>query len=138
MKTFKKILFILIFGFLISLASISHAQLVNGINDNQSINGSNDYQSINGSNGASTPLPNPLGNVTTPQSLVGNIINYVLGVVGSIALIMFIYGGFTWLTSGGSAESIKKGREIIVWAAIGLIVIFLSYGLVKFLILNIQ
>ena len=124
MKTFKKLSFILVFTLLIILPFVSQAQTGsdNGIQSGIS----------------STPLPNPLGNVTTPQSLVGNIINYVLGVVGSIALIMFIYGGFTWLTSGGSAESIKKGREIIVWAAIGLIVIFLSYGLVKFLILNIQ
>jgi hypothetical protein len=41
------------------------------------------------------------------------------------------------MTSGGSAEKIKKGRDIIIWSAIGLVVIFASYGLVRFLLLNI-
>lgn len=82
-------------------------------------------------------LSNPLG-VDSPQLLIGRVINAILGIVGSIALVMFIYGGLTWMISGGSAEKVKKGRDIIVWSAVGLIVIFISYGLVRFLILNIK
>ncbi len=85
-----------------------------------------------------TNLENPLGDITSPQLLIGKLIDSVLGIVGSIALLMFIFGGLTWMTSGGSAEKIKKGRDIIVWSAIGLIIIFASYGLVKFLILSIK
>jgi hypothetical protein len=95
----------------------------------------------NGNNGgaASVPLKNPLGTSTdSVQKVTGGIINSILGIIGSIALLMFIYGGFTWLTSGGSAENVKKGKEIIVWAVIGLAIVFLSYGLVTFLILNIK
>lgn len=83
-------------------------------------------------------LENPLGTITSPQILMGKIINAVLGVVGSIALIMFIFGGLTWMTSGGSADKVKKGRDMIVWSIIGLAVIFASYGLVRFLILAIK
>jgi hypothetical protein len=85
-----------------------------------------------------TSLTNPLGSINSPQLLIGKLIDSVLGIVGSIALLMFIFGGLTWMTSGGSAEKIKKGRDIIVWSAIGLIIIFASYGLVKFLILSIK
>jgi len=90
-----------------------------------------------------TCLDNPLCPVgepdcTSPQKLIGTIINAVLGVVGSLALLMFIYGGLTWMTSGGSAEKVKKGRDIIIWSAIGLAIIFMSYGLVRFIILNIK
>lgn len=92
--------------------------------------------SANGS--ATVKLDNPLGSVTTPQVLIGKIINSVLGVVGSLALLMFIFGGLTWMTSAGSADKVKKGKDIIVWSAIGLVVIFASYGLVRFLILNIR
>lgn len=91
----------------------------------------------NSGNGSATyvSLTNPLGSaIDSPQILMGKIINSVLGIVGSIALIMFIFGGFTWMTSGGSAEKIKKGRDIIVWSAIGLAIIFASYGLVRFLL----
>jgi len=80
-----------------------------------------------------TSLTNPLS-VNTPQALIGKIINAVLGVVGSLALLMFVYGGLTWMTSSGSQEKIKKGRDIIVWSIIGLAIIFASYGLVRILL----
>jgi len=79
-------------------------------------------------------LDNPLGNVDTPQELIGTVINAALGVIGSIALIMFIYGGFVWLTSSGNEQKVTQGRNILMWAAIGLVIIFLSYALVKFVI----
>jgi TRAP-type C4-dicarboxylate transport system permease small subunit len=84
------------------------------------------------SNGSCT-LTNPLS-VNTPQALIGKIINSVLGVVGSLALLMFIYGGLTWMTSSGNQEKVKKGRDIILWSAIGLMVVFLSYTLTRFVL----
>lgn len=74
------------------------------------------------------------GGKCDPAALVGGVIKAVLGIVGSIALLMFIYGGFLWLTSGGSTEKITKGKNVLTWAAIGLTVIFLSYTLVNFVI----
>ena len=80
-------------------------------------------------------LTNPLGDKNpSPQELIGRIINAVLGIVGSIALAMFIYGGFTWMTAAGGAEKVQKGKDILIWAAIGLVVIFASYALVNFVI----
>ena len=75
---------------------------------------------------------NPLGSGVTPQILMGRIINAVLGIVGSIALVMFIYGGFSWMTAAGNQEAVTKGRNILIWATVGLIVIFSAYALVKF------
>lgn len=79
-------------------------------------------------------LDNPLGAIDTPQKLIGKVINSVLGVVGSLALLMFVYGGLTWMTSSGNAEKVKKGRDIIIWSAIGLAIIFSAYGLTRVLI----
>jgi len=76
-------------------------------------------------------LSDPLDN-TTPQQLIGKIINAALGIVGSLALAMFIYGGFTWMLAGGNNEQITKGKNILIWATIGLIIIFASYALVRF------
>ncbi len=87
----------------------------------------------------SVKLDNPLGtSITTPQELIGKIINSVLGVVGSIALLMFVFGGLTWMTSSGSAEKVKKGRDIIMWSAIGLVIIFSAYGLVRVILQGIK
>ena len=88
--------------------------------------------------GSGSCLTNPLGSIDTPQALIGKIINSVLGVVGSLALLMFVYGGLTWMTSSGSQEKVKKGRDIIVWSAIGLAIIFASYGLVRILLNSVK
>lgn len=87
----------------------------------------------NGSGQTTVTLDNPLSTDDVP-TLIGQIIKAVLGVVGSLALVMFIYGGFTWMLSGGSTERITQGRNILIWAAVGLVVIFTSYALVSFVI----
>jgi hypothetical protein len=78
-------------------------------------------------------LTNPLG-TDSPEIVIATVINTVLGIVGSLALLMFIYGGLTWMTSSGNKEMIERGKKIIIWAAIGLVIIFSSYALVRFLI----
>ena len=77
-------------------------------------------------------LPNPLG-TTDISVLAGRIIKAVLGLVGVFALVMFIYGGVLWMSSGGSEEKIKKGKETLVWAVAGLALIFFSYAVLEFL-----
>jgi hypothetical protein len=68
--------------------------------------------------------------------LIGLIIKGVLGIVGSIALLMFIYGGFLMLTSQGDPGKIKKGKDALIWASAGLVVIFGSYIFVNYIILG--
>jgi len=53
-----------------------------------------------------------------------NFANFLLSIVGSVALLMFVFGGFTWLTSGGSSDKVKQGRDIMVNTAIGLAIVF--------------
>jgi len=84
-----------------------------------------------GESGDLTTLPNPLPGLT-PQTLIGKIINAIIGIVGSLALVMFIYGGFIWMTAAGSAEKVEKGKNVLLWATIGLVVIFTAYALVRF------
>lgn len=87
-----------------------------------------------GGGGSSTALPNPLGTVTDISQIVGNVLRAMFGILGSIALLMFIYGGFTWLTSGGEAEKIKKGKDTMVWAVLGIAITFAAYTIVNFVI----
>jgi len=76
-------------------------------------------------------LQNPLNAATVPQ-LVANILSTAVGMVGALALLIFIYGGLRWLTSGGEPAKIQAGKDAMKWAAIGLVVIFTSYALVTF------
>lgn len=64
----------------------------------------------------------------------GNIIGIFLGIIGTIALLIFIWSGIIWMTSMGDMEKVSNARETMIWAALGLFVIFISYILVRFLI----
>jgi len=88
---------------------------------------------VGGTGATAVTLTNPLS-VDTPQALIGKVINSILGVVGSLALLIFVYGGLIWMTSSGSPEKVKQGRDTLLWAAVGLVVIFSAYGLTRFII----
>ena len=79
-------------------------------------------------------LENPITGIDSPNQLIGQIINGVLGIVGSLALVMFIYGGFVWMLAAGSNEKVQKGKDILVWATIGLVVIFAAFAIVDFIL----
>ena len=80
-------------------------------------------------------LRNPLGSGRTdPRIIIGDVIQAVLGIVGSVTLAMFIYGGFMWMLSGGNPERVKKGRDTIVWSSLGLAVIFFGYAIISFIL----
>lgn len=77
-------------------------------------------------------LDNPLGaGLTSPIQLYARIIYSFMGVTGVVALIMFIIGGFIWMTAGGNAEKVKKGMDTIMWAVFGIILIFASYAILR-------
>ncbi len=75
-------------------------------------------------------LYNPLGEDDI-RVIIGRVIKGILSVVGSIAFLMFIYGGTLWLTSAGVPDRVKKGKDILTWATLGLGVIFASYAAVN-------
>lgn len=81
----------------------------------------------------SVEFDSPIGKLS-PAQLIGKAIKAVLGVIGAIALLMFVYGGLMWMLSGGSADKIKKAQTTLIWATIGLAVIFASYTLVDFVL----
>jgi hypothetical protein len=83
------------------------------------------------SHGAS--LYNPLGaDVNSLPKLINNAIKGILGLVGAISLIMIVIGGITWMTSAGNADRVRRGRDTLVWAIMGLIAVFLSYAIISF------
>lgn len=79
-------------------------------------------------------LDNPLANKATDATvIIGTIIKGALGVLGSLALLMMVWGGFQWLTSAGNTEKVEKGTSTMLWAIIGVVVVLSSYMLVDVL-----
>jgi hypothetical protein len=74
------------------------------------------------------PLENPLqNNEVSIFAILGTILRVALGIIGSLTLLMFVWGGFQWLTSAGNPERVKKGTDTMLWAAIGVFCVFASY-----------
>ncbi len=64
------------------------------------------------------------------RSLVKTILQFFLGFLGFVAVIMVIYGGVLYVTSAGNEENATKGKTVIMYAVIGIIIIAISYALV--------
>lgn len=84
-------------------------------------------------------LINPLCPGTTScgitiEGLIGRLIKAILGLSGSVALLMFVWGGFQYLWSGGDTKKVEKGKETLKNAALGIAIIFLAYTFVNALI----
>lgn len=74
---------------------------------------------------------NKLG-TTDLKLYIGRIIKGVMGILGSLALVMFVYSGILFMTDRGNGENIGKAKDIAVWTTLGLVVIFASYAILNF------
>ncbi len=63
-----------------------------------------------------------------------NVTKIILGLSGSIILIMFVYGGFLWLISAGNSTRVEQGKKVLSSSLIGLIIVFGAYTLIGFLL----
>ncbi len=65
--------------------------------------------------------------------MVGNILRGLFGLLGTVFLVLVMYGGFIWMTASGNDESVNKAKKIITQATIGLFVMVLAYALTDFI-----
>lgn len=68
------------------------------------------------------------------ESTVINVVQWVLGFLGLVAVIMILIGGFQWMTAGGNEEKVASAKKIISAAVIGLIVVLLAWAIVIFVV----
>lgn len=73
-------------------------------------------------------------NICHLVQLLVNIGQLLLGIVGSVALAMFLYGAFWWIISVGEADRVKKGKTIILNAIYGIFLTFGAYMIITFAI----
>ncbi|MDD3102070.1 MAG: pilin [Patescibacteria group bacterium] len=65
------------------------------------------------------------------ERLYLNLANIILKYLGVIALVLFIFGGISWMTSAGSEEKVKKGKAIIMGAVVGMVIVLSAYVIVQ-------
>lgn len=71
------------------------------------------------------------------QSLVetiSDIVNVALGILGIVAFIIILYGGFLWMTSKGDEKVIAKAKRVIIDGAIGMAIVLASWAIAAFVL----
>lgn len=64
-------------------------------------------------------------------SVILKISEFILGLVGSLALLAFVAGGLMWLLSAGNAELVARGKQAIIGAVVGLAIVFTSFMIIQ-------
>jgi len=82
--------------------------------------------------GTATSCPTETG--TSFTDIIKKIINILSVLIGAIAVVMIIIGGFRYVTSAGNPESTKGARNTIVYAIIGLVIVALAQIIVHFVL----
>lgn len=70
------------------------------------------------------------------KDVVTGIINGVIAVTGTVAVIFIVVGGVNFMTSSGDAQKVQKARNTIMYACIGLAICALSFVIVNFVIID--
>lgn len=107
-------------GLIISIASIAIVNLIIGIT-----NGTNDIAKLGDEN---IDIPKLAANTVLQNGL--NIFYYI---VGSLAVIMIIKAGFSYITSGGDSAAVTKAKNTILYSVIGLIVVIIAFSITAFI-----
>lgn len=83
-------------------------------------------------NPSSGGLINPLGDSgTTIPSVLTNVVNWLLGLAGILALLALVWGGIRYITALGNESTAAEAKKIITWAVIGLLVVGGSYAIIN-------
>jgi len=64
-----------------------------------------------------------------PRTIASQIINVSLSILGIVAVVIVIYGGFVWMSSEGNEEKISKAKGILKSGVIGLAIILSAWGI---------
>lgn len=68
---------------------------------------------------------------TNLREFVVKIVNFALGFLGLIAVIIVIYGGVLYVIAAGEEEKTQTGKKAITYAVIGLLIVLGSFAFVN-------
>ena len=67
----------------------------------------------------------------TVQGTMITVIRFLSALIGVIAVLMIMVGGFKYMTAAGNPEKATSGSKTVIYASLGLVVVILAYALVS-------
>ena len=65
--------------------------------------------------------------------IISALLPYIFVLAGLVLLLMLIFGGFQLMTSAGDPKGMEAGKNRVMYAIIGFLIIFASFWLVQIL-----
>lgn len=81
------------------------------------------------------PLPQPKGAASTSlPDVITQIVNLALYIVGGVAVLFLIIGGFQFIVAAGNPAGVQKAKTTVLYVIIGLAIVILSNSAIRFII----
>lgn len=68
------------------------------------------------------------------RTTAARIINVALSLLGIVAVVIILIGGFKWMTAGGSEDKVGEARKLIFAGIIGMAIILSAWAITKFVL----
>ncbi len=101
---------------------------------NTEIAGAVNSEITSGMNATSAGTSTP----TDANVVIKNVTNIMFFIIGAVSVIMLIYGGIRYTTSGGNTNSVTAAKNTVIYSIVGLVISILAYAIVNFVVTNIK
>ncbi len=78
-----------------------------------------------------SPATGGLFDTQSIGQLITNVLKILLGLAGMLAVALIVVGGFQYISSAGNAEQAEKGKNTLVNAVIGLVIVMVSWLIIS-------
>lgn len=72
------------------------------------------------------------------KPLFSKVVDGLMTILGVISIIVLVYGGFRYVTSGGDSNKLSGAKNTILYAIVGIVIALLAYAIVNFVYLRIS
>ena len=101
---------------------------------NTEIAGAVNSEITSGMNATSAGTSTP----TDANVVIKNVTNIMFFIICAVSVIMLIYGGIRYTTSGGNANNVTAAKNTIMYSIVGLIIAILAFAVVNFVVKQIM
>jgi len=135
-KNIRKNIAILLSALALGIVPIAAPALASADDVQQGLCGgiAGSFDSSGSSVGGTADCSTVAGNSSSLNDIATKIINIFSWIVGVASVIMIIYGGFRYITSGGDSNGVSSAKNTIIYAIIGLVIVALAQAIVAFVI----
>jgi len=70
------------------------------------------------------------------QTTIANIINVALSLLGIVAVVIILLGGFKWMTAAGNDDKVEEAKKLILAGIIGLAIVMSAWAIARFVLIQ--